>query len=102
MIKVSVKFLKSFDQKTQGLIGKKGVKNVYFETRWGIHTFFMKTPIDVVILDDKSRVVKLKSGLPPNNIFLWNPRFYRILELNYGEISKKKIKLNSAIDLRLS
>ena len=101
MIKITAKFLKSFDQKSKGLVGKEEIENVYFETRFGIHTFIMKKAIDVVILNDKSRVVKLKSGLQPNKIFLWNPRFYRVLELKKGEIIKKKIMQNSVLDLRL-
>ncbi len=102
MIKVNAKFLKNFDQKSKGLLGKEKAENIYFETRWGIHTFFLKFPIDVVILDDKNLVVKLANGLKPNRVFLWNPWFFRVLELKNGEIEKHKISLGSVININNS
>lgn len=67
-----------------GLIGKQKPEPVYFETRWGIHTFGMKVPIDVVILDKDNKVITVKHRLSPNRIFLWNPKYYKVVEIPSG------------------
>lgn len=71
----------SWKDKIIGLIGKKGINPLYFETRWGIHTFGVREPIDVVILDGENKIVACKEHLKPKHIFLWNPKYFRVLEL---------------------
>lgn len=68
-----------------------------FKTRFGIHTFFMKYPIDVIVLNNKNEVVKLKKCLKPNNIFLWNPIYSIIIELIAGTIEKNNIKISDKL-----
>ena len=46
-----------------GLIGKDPTP-LFFKTRFGIHTFGVITPIDVLILDKNYKVVKIKALLP--------------------------------------
>lgn len=96
-MKIKVKHLSSIWQKTIGLIGCKTAYPVYFQTRFGIHTFGLRFPIDVLILDEVYRVVKIKNIILPNRLFLWNPKYYNVVELPAGEIEKKGIKLNSKI-----
>lgn len=98
MIKLKVTRLKSFREKVLGLIGKKEITPVMFETRWGIHTFGMKVPIDVLVLDN-TKVVALKESLKPNRIFLWNPRYKIVLELPKGTLKKLQIKKGSRLAL---
>ena len=81
---------KSFIQKTFGLILEKKADAMIFQTRFGIHTFFMKYPIDVLILDKQKRVVKMKVSLKPNSIYLWNPKFETVIELTEETIQKTK------------
>lgn len=88
---------KGIFKKTQGLIGKEKIGPLLLETRFGIHTFFLQSPIDIIILDEKNRVVKLKEKLNPNKIFFWNPKYYLVLELPGGTIEKQKIKLFDSI-----
>jgi hypothetical protein len=88
-----------FFEKTLGLMFKKRAYPLFFETRFGIHTFFLNFPIDVIILDNKNQVIKLKRNLRPNRLFFWNPKCKRVLELPEGEITKKKIKKSDLIDL---
>ncbi len=76
--------------KSIGLIGKSEAKPLIFKTRWGIHTFGLSFPIDVLILDNKNTVVINKKRLSPNKIFLWNPKFDHVLELPEGTIVKTK------------
>jgi len=101
MKKIEVIKIEGF-KKVTGLLGKKQPENLYFRTRFGIHTFGMKFPIDVVILDKKNAIVDLKCGLCPNRIFLWNPRYDKVLELPNGFIVSSKIKIGSTIELFIS
>ena len=85
--------VKSLRESTQGLILKKNNKGLFLETRFGIHTFLMSHAIDVLILDKKNKVVKIKENLKPFRIFIWNPKFDRVIELPQGNINKSKTKL---------
>ena len=79
-ISLKVKVLKSYSEKIKGLIGTTKLYPVYFETRFGIHTFGMLKPIDVFILDSNDKVVVIKKSLSPNNVFFWNPKYSRVVE----------------------
>lgn len=92
MLNLEVKRLKSLKERTTGLIGQEKITPVIFETRFGIHTFGLKVPIDVLILDYQNRVVILKQSLRPNRIFLWNPKYKVVLELPNGTINNSNIK----------
>jgi uncharacterized protein len=80
-----------------GNMFRKKIIPLYFETRWGIHTFFVKEPIDVLILDEENRVQVIKKGLKPWRLFFWNPKYRRVLELPHGRISQLKIENNKFI-----
>lgn len=97
MIRLKVKTLRTLTEKSVGLIGADPVYPVSFTTRWGIHTFGMRSPIDVLILDNDNRVVKLVKSLPPKRIFFWNPKYFRVLELPQGTIEKRKITVGNQI-----
>ena len=99
MITLKVKMLRSLKEKSTGIIGVKDVFPVYFTTRWGIHTFGVLSPIDVLILDDNNRVVKLAQRLLPNHIFMWSPKYKHVVELPTEEISEKRIALGDLIQL---
>lgn len=99
MIKLKVTRLKSLKEKVVGLIGKKEIIPVMFETRWGIHTFGLKFPIDVLILDSQKKVVVLRESLKPNQIFLWNPHYKVVIEMPRGTIKKYKISKGLKIQL---
>lgn len=101
MISLPVKELTRLEA-SLGLIGKKIPEPVLLKTRFGIHTFFMNFPIDVVILDNNRNVAKLKENIRPNSIFLWNPRHNLVLELPPGIIGKEKIKIGDKINLVIS
>lgn len=73
-------FANTFWQKTKGLIGEPPSKTLVLRTRFGIHTFGMRRPIAVVVLDKNNIVRKIKKNLVPNRIFIWNPRFSSVIE----------------------
>ena len=83
-----------------GLTGVKKIYPLFFKTRGGIHTFGMLSPIDVVILDKHNRVVKLKQSLPPKRIYIWSPRYSKVLELPAGTVEKHNIKKGEIVSFK--
>lgn len=73
--------------KIKGLLGKNEAETIVFETRFGIHTFFLRFPIDLIILDDKN-VVKVAKTISPNKIVVWNIRFKTVIELPSSTLKK--------------
>jgi len=101
MIRLSVKTAENLKEKVQGLIGKDKSYALMIKTRFGIHTFGLKFPIDVLILNNENKVVSIKENLKPNRIFLWNPMHKKVIELPSGTIEKKRIKMNMPIDISI-
>lgn len=97
MTTITAFFAQNLVEKARGLIGKKP-SPLFFQTRFGIHTFGMHYPIDVAILDDKQNVVAMKTSLQPNRIFLWNIKYKNVLELPAG---KYRLKCGNKIRLIL-
>ena len=93
----NVKAAKNYWQEAKGLIGAEKAEPMLFKTRWGIHTFGVKFPIDVVIFGKNGRVEKIKIGLKPNRLFFWNPKFRNVLELPEGAINKAGLKIGDAL-----
>ncbi len=87
--------------KAVGLISAKKAHPVFFKTHFGIHTFGLKFPIDILILDKNNSVVTMIENIKPNRIYFWNPKFKNVIELPEGEIKKNNIKLNSKVDLQI-
>jgi hypothetical protein len=84
-------------EKTKGLIGAETAVPIYFDTRWGIHTFGVKFPIDILILNNSNQVVKKAENLKPNRIWLWNPIYKIVLELPAGEIKRLRVKMGDKV-----
>ncbi len=101
MITLFAKRTKNLKEKIQGLIGKDKSYALIIQTRFGIHTVGLKFPIDVLILNKNNKVMKIKEYLKPNQIFLWNPMYEKVLELPTGTIEKKGIKIRDNINLKL-
>lgn len=99
-MKLWVEEVKNLKEKIVGLIGKHKPTPILIKTRFGIHTFGLKFPIDVVILDKDNKVVTFKEDLRPGKIFLWNPRHDKVLELPVGMIKEKKIKIGEMIEFK--
>ncbi len=102
MHRLNVKILQSFWEKSKGLIGVQKIEPIFLTTRWGIHTFGVIHPIDVLILDNNHRVIVLRHRLPPNRLFFWNPMYTNVVELPPGTIAKKKISVGSILELTFS
>lgn len=85
--------------KIKGLIGIKNPEVIIFKTRFGIHTFLLKFPIDVLILDKKNKVMKLKIKLMPNRVFFWSIKFDTVIEMPVGFIEKSKTEVGDKLTL---
>src|SRR5687768_13929398 len=77
----NLKLAKTFSDNLFGLLKEKENTAMLFNTRFGIHTFFMKYPITIIILNKNYKVVKIKKNLQPYSFFFWNPKYSKIIEL---------------------
>ncbi len=100
MVIRDLKEAKSFTNRFLGLLRPSNPRSLLFRTRFGIHTFGLSVPIDVIVLDSKFRVVKLQSSLKPNQLFFWNPKYDTVIELPEGSIKKSDIKIGDKIELK--
>lgn len=91
--------LKNLMDKSLGLIIRDIDQAVIFKTRFGIHTFLLKTPIDVIICDKTLKVQAYKKNLKPNRICLWNPIYNLVIELPAGAIKKGEINLGDTLNI---
>lgn len=94
---LSVVRANSFLEKSFGLMFQNSPRPLYFETRFGIHTFFVKTPIDILVLDRKGLVRAMGIHLMPFHLFLWSPKYNRVVELPKGTILKLNISKGDKI-----
>jgi len=96
-MKIKVTKLSTFYEKAKGLMFSEGNDAVYLETRFGIHTFFLKSSIDVVILDKEYYVRVIRRNLKPGRVFFWNPKYFRVIEFP----SKAKLPKSIAVRKKL-
>lgn len=83
-----------------GLLKKSNPRSLLFKTRFGIHTLGLKKAIDIIILDNNFRVVKLGISVKPNQFFFWNPKFSLVLELPEGTIKKTKTQIGDIVKIK--
>lgn len=94
-----LKEAKSLSDQLFGLIIKSNPRYMLFKTRFGIHTFFLKEPIDVLVLDKDYKIMHLRENVKPNSLVFWNPRYFNILELPKGTILKNKIRQTQTLQI---
>ncbi len=94
-----VKIAGSWWRQTVGLIGQKKIQPTLFNTHFGIHTFGMRVPLDVLVLDRDQTIVKLKENLPPTRFFFWNLKYNLVLELPAGFICQNNLKVGERLTL---
>lgn len=96
---VDVREAKSLKERVVGLIGKPEAHGILLRTRFGIHTFGLRYPIDVVVLNHKNEIVKVKNSLKPHKFFFWSPEYTKVLELPAGSIEKNGLKLGTVVKI---
>lgn len=87
----------SFKDNLLGLTKYNKPIPMLFTTRFGIHTFGMKHPIDVIILDSNHIVSSMKINLNSNRIYVWNPSHSIVLELPMDTIQKTKTSIGDRL-----
>lgn len=97
VITIKAKMAYSFHDRLFGLIDKKLSRYLIINTHFGIHTFFLKTPIDVLLLDERNNVIKMKNNLPPFSFFFYNPKYSKVVEMPQDTIIKLDIHMNDKI-----
>lgn len=97
MYNITAYHAQTFFEKSKGLLGAEKPYPLFFQTRWGIHTFGMRFPIDVVILTNDNTIFAIKQNLQPNRFFFWNPFYRNVLELPVGTIQTERIKIGGKI-----
>lgn len=96
---IKVYVLTTFFHKVLGLIDKNHHPPVLLYTHFGIHTFFMSYPIDVLLLTNEGEVVDMRQNLPPYSFFFYLPLYSTVIELEEGFIKKNNIRIGDIINL---
>ena len=94
-----VRVAKTLKEKSEGLLKSGADAALFFKTRWGIHTFGMKFPIDCLVLDGDMKIVALRANVMPGRFFFWNPRYQNVLELPAGTMAHTGTEIGDAIKL---
>ena len=71
----------TFKKKLIGLMGKKSIKNgLLFPKTRSIHTFFMKEPIDIIMINKNNIVIDFRKNFPKWRILI-KKKAYHTIEL---------------------
>lgn len=100
MLMENIREVKTYKEKKQGLIGSDGRTGLFMKTRWGIHTFGMKFPLDVLILDKKNKVVEYKRNLKPNRTMFWNPLYNKVVEIPTALVPENVVYIGDEMEIR--
>lgn len=79
---------KTFKDKFFGLMRKTNIDYALLFRSNGIHTFFMKEEIDVILTDKNYKVLYLYKNLKKNKIILPKKNVYYTIELPHNSIKK--------------
>jgi len=83
-----------------GLLGKKGVDagaGLWIKPSSGVHTVFMRFPIDVIGLDRNQRVIKLWNNLVPYRVTSVSLELRSVIELTAGRIAECNVQLGDQL-----
>ena len=95
MLSENIREAKTYAEKKQGLLGSNGKTGLFMKTRWGVHTFGMKFPIDVLVLNKQNKVIRYKRNMKPNRVFFWNPVYNKVVEIPTGLLPKGAVEMGS-------
>ena len=83
-----------------GLLGRRGVDagaGLWIKPSSGVHTVFMRFPIDVIGLDKNMRVIRLWSGLVPYRVTAMSLELRSVIELAAGTIAERGVQLGDTL-----
>lgn len=96
----SVEVAESGPKRNKGLLGRKSLEpgtGLWIVPCEAVHTFWMQFPIDLVFLDRKSRIAKIRSGVGPWRVSACLSA-HSVLELPSGTIRESLAELGDAIE----
>ncbi|MDP3974732.1 MAG: DUF192 domain-containing protein [Candidatus Jorgensenbacteria bacterium] len=95
----NVRIARTLGEKSKGLLTSVADSALFFRTRWGIHTFGMKFPIDCLVMNDDMKIVALRTNFEPRRFFFWNPRYRNVLELPAGALARTDTEVGDTVEL---
>lgn len=82
---IEIKEANSFFERFKGLMFKSKIEyGLLFKNTNGIHTFFMRVPIDVVLFDDNFNIVEIIENIVPWRVIFPKKCVKHTLELPHG------------------
>lgn len=93
-----VKEANTFYKKLKGLMFIKDFNYILKIKTNGIHTFFMKTSIDVLLTDKENKILHIYKNLKPNKIILPKRKVKYTYEMPVNYI--KNIKIGDYLNLK--
>lgn len=87
----------SWTDKIFGLLLKNNPRCLIFDTHFGLHTFGMTAPIDILVINNQGIVVKVGRSVAPNQFYFYNPIYSRVIELPANTITSSKTAINDKI-----
>jgi hypothetical protein len=87
-------------KRSKGLLGRKGLApggGLWIAPCESVHTFFMQFPIDLVYLDRKNRIRKVRDSVPPWRLSVCLSA-HSILELPAGTIRATQTKTGDVVE----
>lgn len=95
---INLKICTKFKDKFMGLMFKKDFNySLLFPKCNGIHTFFMKENIDIILTNKENKIIYIIKNLKPNKIILPKKDVYNTFEL---PVNKIKVKINDYIIIK--
>lgn len=89
-------------QRSIGLLGRRSVaphQGMWFPNSWAIHTIGMRAHLDVVFLDERRRVVSIRSGIPPNSLAVAHIGAANVIELGSGALYTTDVLVGDILTL---
>jgi uncharacterized protein len=74
-----------------GLLGRSEPRpdeGLWFDNSWGVHTFFLSFPLDMLFLDKEFRVVALEHAVPPNQSSVAYATAAHVIQFRSGTLAK--------------
>jgi hypothetical protein len=84
-----------FFERLVGLLGRTALAEdagLWLEPCDGVHTFFMRFPIDVAVLDGHGRVLRCIDSLPPWRVTRLHPGARACVEFAAGTLARRRVR----------
>lgn len=85
----------SFRQRTRGLLGKTSLDQgagMWLKPGGSVHTFGMRFPIDIVFIDERLRVLRVRRSVRPNSACVAARGTRSTLELTAGACDRHDVR----------